>query len=103
MTQEVAEKFKALPQETIGDLETEMHNLESQANAIFASSEDIVRQYEQRKAEISEKEEDLTAKQAALDEVSKRIMRDKTLWLHGRKRGEDADHPEVRRKKKMFF
>lgn len=95
MTHELAERFKAIPQETIGELEMEMHNLESQASAIFASSEDIIRQYEQRKAEISEMEDNLTQKQTALEKLNKRILQDKTAWLHGRKQGDDPDHPEV--------
>ncbi len=94
ITPELSARFKnEVPQESLAELEQEMYNLEQQASAIFASSEDVVRQYEQRKAEIADQEEELSGKQAELDQLNKSIIKDKTLWLHGREAGKDADHP----------
>jgi chromosome segregation ATPase len=84
VTPEVSEQFKQIEQDNLQDLEQEMYNLEQQASAIFASSEDIVRQYEQRKAEIALQDAELSEKQTVLDKLNKQILKDKTLWLHGR-------------------
>ena len=92
VTPEISEQFKQIAQDNLQDLEQEMYNLEQQASAIFASSEDVVRQYEQRKNEISAQEDDLSEKQAVLDKLNKQILKDKTLWLNGREASDE--HPE---------
>ncbi len=83
MTPEVKARFDSLPQSTVAELEQEMHNVEQQASAIFAVSDEEVRVFERRKAEIDSVEIDLAARTAALDQLIGAVNKKKTVWLQG--------------------
>ena len=84
MDEATVARFAAIVQETVAELEQEQINLDQQASSILDVSDNVLRQYEERKKDIGEKETLLAEKTTELELLSKSIVLNKSLWLHGR-------------------
>lgn len=97
MTKELSERFKTIPQNTVEDLEQEMHNVHHQACSIVALSDAEIQLYEARKRDIASQERLVAKCESDVTRVVEDVAKKRVLWLLGNPDGAtDADRMGLR-------